>query len=247
MPNAAFHSTYLITCCTVIALTTPVMGGDSQPFTITALVLEGDDVPDFGTVLAINNVAVNNDGEWIVQAETDHHPDCSDVLLRGGVMLLRECGSLDEPEGASIYDFGSVNINNSGSSGWELDLWSEVASQGVYLITDLLLLEGDISTAQDFTPGTTYSWFFGTQINNNDPPQILLNTEVDDPNIPGSDDRALVIITPNADGSDVTETVVFKEGDILPGQTEPIISFSNFYTGLYALNDAGDVMFGARI
>jgi len=246
MSNAALHSTYLITCCTVISLTTPVLGGDSQPFTITAVVLEGDDVPEFGTVLAINNVAVNNDGEWIVEAETDHAGECPDVLLREGVVLLRECDFLDEPEGAYIFDFGSVNINNSGSSGWEFDLYSEIAIQGVYLNTDLLLLEGDISTAKDFTPGTTYTWFFGTKINNNDPPQILLNVEVDDPNIPGSDDRALVIITPNADGPGVTETVVFKEGDILPGQTEPIILFPSFFAN-YAMNDAGDVMFGARV
>ncbi len=247
MSNAALHSTYLITCCTVISLATTVLGGDSQPFTITTVVLEGDDVPDIGAVLDIDNVSVNNEGEWIVEAETDHVGDCPNVLLRGGVMLLRQCGRLDEPEGAFIFDFGSVNINNSGNSGWEFDLYSKVASQGVYLNTSLLLLEGDISTAKDFTPGTTYSWFFGTKINNNDPPQILLNAEVDDPNIPGSDDRALVIITPNADGPGVTETVVFKEGDILPGQTEPIISFANCFTGLYALNDAGDVMFGARI
>ena len=247
MPNAAFHSPFLIICCTVISLATPVLGGDSQPFTITAVVLEGDDVPDIGAVLEINNVSVNNDGEWIIEAETDHAGDCPNVLLRGGVLLLRQCEPLDEPQGAFIFDFGSVNINNSGSSGWEFDLYSKDAIQGVYLNTDLLLLEGDISTAKDFTPGTTYAWFFGTKINNNDPPQILLNAEVDDPNIPGSDDRALVIITPNADGPGVTETVVFKEGDILPGQTEPIISFANFFTGLYALNDAGDVMFGARI
>ena len=247
MPNAAFNSTYLITCCTVIFLATPVLGGDPQPFTITAVVLEGDDVRDYGRVVDIINVAVNNDGEWILQAETDHYDDCSDVLLRGGLMFTHQCGPLDEPEGAYIHDFGSVNINNSGSSGWEFDLLTDGLTQGVYLNTDLLLLEGDISTAQDFTPGTTYTWFFGTKINNNDPPQILLNAEVDDPNIPGSDDRALVIVTPNADGPGVTETVVFKEGDILPGQTEPIISFSKLFTNLYALNDAGDVMFGARL
>ena len=247
MSNATLHSTYLVTCFAVISLATPVLGGDSQPFTITAVVLEGDDVPDFGTVVEINKVAVNNAGEWIVEAKADYAGECPDVLLGGGVMILPGCSPLDEPEGALLYGFGSVNINNSGNSGWEFDLYSKVASQGVYLNTSLLLLEGDISTAQDFTPGTTYGYFFGTKINNNDPPQILLNAEVDDPNIPGSDDRALVILTPNADGPGVTETVVFKEGDILPGQTEPIISFSNFYTGLYALNDAGDVMFGARI
>ncbi|MCH8824177.1 MAG: hypothetical protein IH984_11800 [Planctomycetes bacterium] len=232
--------------CILLPLPISAHAGADQPFTITPLVLEGDNVPDLGIVHSVNKVTINNDGVWIVEVIADDGY-CSNALLRGGDILLSLCSPLDEPKGSYIHKFRSINVNNKGNSGWEFEIVSNNAYLGVYFNTDLLLLEGDISAAEDFTPGTTYQWIFGTQINSNDPPQILLSAQVDDPNIPGSDDRALVIVTPNADGAGITETVVFKEGDILPGQSEPIILFPNSYSGLYAINDAGDVMFGARI
>ena len=237
--------TYFIANCIVLSLTTSAHSGDDQPFTITPLVLEGDYVTDDRTVIAINKVAINNFGEWIVEARTDGFFDCIDVLLRGGKMILNECGTLDEPEGATIFNFGSVNINNSGNSVLEIDFLANDSFQGIYVNTDLLLKDGDISTAEDFIPGTTYKSFFGIKVNNNNPPQILVNTEVEVADNYELD--ALVIITPMADGHGITETVVAKTGDILPGQTEPIISIINYYSGLYAMNDAGDVMFGALL
>ena len=249
MPNALFHPTCLVTCCTVIAFATPGFGGDSQPFTITPLVLEGDDVPEFHSVTRIDNLAVNNSGEWIVEADTTAPIDRDSVLLRNGKLYLRKGDPLDMPKGATIDTFDTVNINNLGISGWNffLDGTPDGShNSGMYLNTQLLIQESDISTAKGFTPGTPYIGFFEAKINNNDPPQLLVMASVDDPNIPSSVDRALVVVDLSGAGPGFTETVIFKEGDVLPGQVEAI---ADLQTGPhdFAFNDLGDVMFIADL
>ena len=249
MPNALFHSTSVITCCTVIALATPGFGGDSQPFTITQLVIEGEFIPGVGTVTRIDTLAVNNSGQWIVEADTNAPTDIDSVLIRNGKLYLREGDPLDMPKGATIDSFDSINLNNLGISGWNffLDGTQDIFDDsGIYLNTQLIIQESDISTAKGFTPGTPYIGFFEATINNNDPPQLLLMASVDDPNIPSSVDRALVVVDLNGAGPGFTETVIFKEGDVLPGQVEAI---ADFQTGPhdFAFNDLGDVMFIADL
>ena len=249
MPNALFHSTSVITCCTVISLATHVFGEDCQPFAITQLIVVGDDVPEFHSVTRIDNLAVNNSGEWIVEADTTAPIDRDSVLIRNGKLYLRRGDALDLPKGATIDTFDTVNINNLGISGWNffLDGTPDGShNSGIYLNTQLLIQESDISTADGFTPGTPYIGFFEAKINSNDPPQLLLMASVDDPKIPSSVDRALVRLDLNGAGPDFSETVIFKEGDILPGQVEAI---ADFQTGphQFAFNDLGDVMFVADL
>lgn len=229
-------------------LNPPALAGDGQPFTITQLVLEGDSVPGVGIVTRIDNLAVNNDGQWIVEADTNAPTDFDSVLIRDGKLYLREGDPIELPKGATIDSFDSVNLNNLGMSGWNffldgtMDIFDD---SGIYLNTELVIQESDISTAKGFTPGTPYIGFFEATINNNDAPQLLLMASVDDPNIPSSVDRALVVVDLGAVAG-FSETVIFKEGDILPGQTEMI---ADFQTGPhdFAFNDAGDVMFIADL
>ncbi len=223
--------------------------GPAQPFTITQLVLEGEFIPGAGTVTFIDNLAVNNSGQWIVEADTNAPTDIESVLIRDGTLYLREGDSLDMPKGATIDSFDAVNINNLGIGGWNFFLDGTKGffdDSGIYLNTELIIQESNISTADGFTPGTPYIGFFEAKINNNDPPQLLLMASVDDPNIPSSVDRALVVVDLSGAGPSFTETVIFKEGDILPGQVEAI---ADFQTGPhdFAFNDLGDVMFVADL
>ncbi len=249
MPNALFRSTCLITCCSVLAFATPSFGGDSQPFTITQLLLEGEFIPGVGNVTFIDNLAVNNAGQWIVEADTNAATDIDSVLIRNSKLYLREGDPLDMPKGATIDSFDSINLNNLGISGWNFFLDGTKGfsdDSGIYLITELVIQESDISTAGGFSPGTPYIGFFEAKINNNDPPQLLLMASIDDPNIPTTVDRALVVVDLSGPSPGFTETVIFKEGDILPGQTEAV---KDFETGPHdlAFNDAGDVMFIAEL
>ncbi len=216
---------------------------------ITQLILEGESIPGVGTVTFIDNLAVNNSGQWIVEADTNAPTDIDSVLIRDGKLYLREGDPLEMPKGATIDSFDSINLNNLGLSGWNffLDGTKDIFDDsGMYLNTQLLIQESDLSTADGFTPGSPYIGFFEAKINNNDPPQLLLMASVDDPNIPSSVDRALVVVDLRGAGPGFTETVIFKEGDILPGQVEAI---ADFQTGPhdFAFNDLGDVMFVADL
>jgi len=213
-------------------------------FAIETLVLEGDSVPGVGLVTHIDNLAINNLGMWIVEADTDHaNTDADSVLIRDGVLYLREGDALDEPEGATIDSFDSVNVNILGTSGWNFFLDGTGGSNddsGIYLNTDLIIQESDISEAPEFSPGTIYIGFFEVKINDAD--AMLVVASVDDPNIPTTVDRALVVISSDAQ----SESVFAKEGDVLPGQTETVADFG---TGpsKFDYNNAGDVMFFADL
>jgi hypothetical protein len=211
---------------------------------IETLVLEGDSVPGVGLVTSIDNLAVNNLGQWIVEADTDHaNTDADSVLIRDGVLYLREGDALDEPEGASIDSFDSVNINVLGESGWNFFLdgtGGTYDDSGIYLNTDLVIQEGDISGAPEFSPGTPYVGFFEVKINDAD--AMLVVASVDDPNIPTTVDRALVIISSDAQ----SESVFAKEGDVLPGQVEAVEDFGTSWSR-FDFNNVGDVMFFAEL
>lgn len=178
--------------------TIQVHAGGAQTFTITQLVLEGDSVDGVGLVTRIDYLAVNDSGQWIVEADTNAGTDVDSVLIKDGTLFLREGGALALPIGASIGSFDSVNLNNAGLSGWNffLDGTKDIFDDsGIYLNANLVLQEGTISTSKDFGPGTPYIGFFESAINNNSPAQILLMASVDDPNIASSVDRALGVMT----------------------------------------------------
>jgi hypothetical protein len=218
--------------------------------TITSAAKEGDAVAGVGNVTSINNVAVNGFGDWIVEVDTDNADTNTDAaLLKNGALHLREGDALPAPAGASLDSFDSVNLNNNGDSGWNffLDGTSGTGDDsGIYFNTALVLQEGTVSSSSDFSPGTTYIGFFEATIDNNDSDQILVVASVDDPAIPSSVDRALVILDIDGSGNLIAENVHAKEGDVLSGQTEGV---NDFGTGPHqvAFNDAGDIMFFADV
>lgn len=216
----------------------------SQP---EAVVLEGDAVAGVGVVTRIDNLAINSDGVWLVEADTDNaDTDTDTVLLRDGVLLLREGGGLPLPAGAVIDSFDSVGIDDDGDSGWNffIDPFPSNEDSGIYFNSALVIREGDISSALAFTPGTPYIGFF--DVKNNTTNLLLAVASIDDPAISSSVDRALVRILVSDAGVLQNESVLAKEGDILAGQTEPVADFG---TGPHqsAINDLGQVLFFADL
>ena len=109
---------------------------------------------------------------------------------------------------------------------------------GIYLDADLLIQESDIATAPEFSPGTPYIGYFDTKIS--DTGKIMVIASVDDPAIDSTVDRAIVLV----DGA--SQSVIAKEGDILPGQTEAV---DDFGTGPHesAINDSDNVLYVAEL
>ena len=215
--------------------------GGGGGVTLTTLLLEGDNVTTVGNVTGIDNVIVNNLGSWIVEADTDNSDtDADSVLIKDGVLLNREGQSLAMPAGSTLDSFDAITLNNKGNSGWNRFLDGTTGSDddsGVYVNDILLIQEGDTSAATGFSAGTTYRGFFETKFN--DLALTLVMASVDDPAIPTSVDRALVIV-----GSG--EEVRHKEGDLLPGQTFPI---EDFETGPhdFAFNNSNELLFVAEL
>jgi len=216
-------------------------------FTPTPLVLEGDVIPGVGTITRVDIVAINNNGDWFVEVDTDNPDTNADsVLLRNGAIFLREGQGLAMPVGAALDSFDSVIINNNGDGGFNffLDNLPTNEDSGVYFNDVLVIQESDISGALAFSPGTPYIGFFDTKLN--DANVFLIVASVDDPAISSSVDRALVLAAVNASGALISETVLAKEGDVLPGQVEPIADFG---TGPHqsAINDLGQVLYFADL
>ncbi|MFH1278495.1 MAG: FlgD immunoglobulin-like domain containing protein [Candidatus Eisenbacteria bacterium] len=213
----------------VITLTCLLAGiAWSQPSPVfQTLVKEGDIVPGVGAVTRIDNLSVANGGVWFVEADTDNpNADIDVVLLRNGSLYLQEGQPLPLPAGSSLDSFDSMRFANDGRASHNFFLSGTSGTgddSGVYLDTALVIQESDISTATAFSPGTAYIGFFGTYFN--DASQILIVASVEDTAIASTVDRALVIADVDNNGNLVSETVIAKEGDILPGQTERITDF----------------------
>lgn len=226
---------------TVVLSTTQVAA--IPPFTIEALVLEGDNIAGVGIVTRIDNIAVNNSGQWFVEADTNNADTNADsVLIRNGELFLREGQALAEPDGATLDTFDSVIMNNNGDGGWNffLDGTSGINDDsGLYFNNSLVLQEGTISSEPRFTPGTPYIGFFDTKFNDSN--LMLVTASMDDVNIPSSVDRAMMLLELDSLGNLISETAIAIEGDVI-GSLPPL---TDFETGPHetALNQNGDVMY----
>jgi len=216
--------------------------------TIETLVLEGDSVPGVGLVTSIYNLAIADDGTWIVQADTDNpSTDFDHVVLEDGVLYLQEGQNLPLPAGAQLDTFDSMFLNDGGNASFNFFLAGTTGindDSGIYWNTSLLIQESAISTAPQFSAGTPYIGFFETRINALD--EILVIASVDDPAINTTVDRALVRLATDGAGNLVSETVVKMEGDLAGSAGLPIADFGTSSTFI-DFNDAGQVMYLAKL
>ena len=219
-----------------------------DPFstTISTALVEGDIVAGVGAVEFIDNLAINSNGDWMVEANTDFaNTDEDGVLVINGVVLLREgiVGNINAPANSFVDSFDGVSINDTGNGGFNLfiDPLASSEDSGIYFNNTLVIQESDIATAKDLSPSTPYIGFFDTKINNND--VIMIMASVDDPAIDTSVDRAIVL----ADTVNGTQTVIAKEEQLLPGQKMRTVD--DFGTGPHssAFNDNDEVLYIAEL
>ena len=226
----------------------PITQAQYQMVEPGAAVTTADVVMSVGTVTSIENMAINDDGSWVVEVDTDNaDTDADGAMLKDGVLLLREGQALAAPAGASVGSFDACTLDNRGDSGWNLFLDGTTGfgdDSGVFLGDTLLFQEGAAASAPGLTPGSPWLGFF--DVKKNDSRQMLVLGTVDDPAIASSVDQVLVRVRLSPTGSMLGQTVIAKEGDLLPGQTEAVALFR---TGPhdFAFNDAGEAMFTADL
>ncbi|MFH1680818.1 MAG: T9SS type A sorting domain-containing protein [Candidatus Eisenbacteria bacterium] len=223
--------------------------GEAQILIIFETVVEeGDLIPGVGAVTTIDNLAVNDNFRWLVEADTDHpNTDADAVIIRNDTLYLREDQPLSQPPGATLNTFDAVRLNNDGHSGWNFFLSGTSGSNddsGIYYDTTLVIQESDVSTAPGFSPGTQYIGFFETHINDNR--EILIVASVEDTAVASTVDRALVIAEVDALGNLLSETLIAMEEDTLAGQSEGIVDFG---TGPHqtAFNNNGEALYFADL
>lgn len=214
---------------------------------VETLVLEGDTVSGVGQVSRVDNLAVDDTGAWFVEADTDHaDSDADSVLLDPAGLFLREGQALTAPSGSTLDSFDSVTRNVAGQGGFNffLDGTSGFGDDsGVYVDDSLIIQESDTVDSSKVSAGTPYIGFFDVKIN--DAEQLFLMASIDDPAIDSSVDRALVVVQ-TSNGAYVSTDLRWKEGDILPGQTEAI---EDFETGPHdsAIDENGSLLFVADL
>lgn len=228
----------------VLSTVTPTLAG--SPYPVQVLLRNGDAITGVGLVTTIENLSVNNSGSWLVQVDTDN-PDVNvdACLVKDGVLLVRENDSVPVPAGAAISSFDAVSVSGVGTFVGNVFLRNATTTtdSGVFLQDKLIIRESQISAAPEFSPNTPYIGFFEARTNANE--QVYIVASVDDPLIPTTVDRALVIAS-TAGGELTGERVVAKEGDILPRQTEAIADFG---TGphLSAFNTQEQILYFADL
>ncbi|MBL0921712.1 MAG: hypothetical protein IBJ10_06245 [Phycisphaerales bacterium] len=226
-------------------------GAAAGPYLFGTAVRQGDNVAGVGLVTSIDNLAINNKGQWFVEVDTNGADTNTDGALLSGTgygsgfsLFIREGDQLGLPAGVSVDSFDAVTINNNGDGGFNFFLGGLPTSQdsGVFFNTTMVIQEGFVSGAAGFSPNTPYIGWFETRINDSN--QIMMMASVDDPAIPTTVDRAIVVIDTDGAGGLVAEKVYLKEGDQIAGQ-----GVTDFGTGPHsmAFNNAGQMMFVADL
>ncbi|MEM9801434.1 MAG: hypothetical protein AAGA20_13995 [Planctomycetota bacterium] len=216
--------------------------------TLSIVLTEGDLIPGIGAVASVDGVSIASDGTTFMKVDTDSSNTAADfVLLRNGTVFLREDQPVMLPAGARIGSFDGTSAGPGGTVALNLVLEGTTSTSddaGVYFGGDLVLQEGATSTATAFSLGTVYTGFFDVQFGA--PDEVLVVANVDDPGIPTAVDRALVVFEIDGAGSLVGESVVAREGQVLPGQTEPI---ADIETGAEEsdINASGQVIYGVDL
>ena len=217
-----------------------------EKLSITPVVLEGDLVPGVGLIESIENVAINSQGEWLVEANTDFaNADEDGVVLKNDAtnLFLREGvqGIINDPTMAFIDFFDSITLNDQGIGGFNffIDPFAGSEDSGVYRDTDLVIQESDVATAPGLSVGTPYIGFFDVKINNSN--DLMLIASIDDEEVLSTVDRAIILID---DGGQ--ETLFALEGQILAEQVNAV---EDFGTGPHesSFNNQGNVLFVAEL
>lgn len=233
-------------------LTALVLPGLAAAQTPQIIVQRGQAIPGVGNAGALQKFCINNDGEWLVLTNTNNpDEDIDEVILRNGFLTLQEGTVVGNPMGASIDEFGSLNINATGDSFWEFKLdnpGSASIDEGLFMNTKLIALEGELLNTPGY--GRTAEWFmFNGITEGNDNNQILVGCEVNDPTIAGFSDQGLLLVTTDGNGNILNTIDIVHEGGQVPelGFTVPANGFPYTLTTQVDLNNRGDVIWQARL
>lgn len=223
------------------------LASNASAQSITPLVLEGDVIPGVGNVTFIDNLAINDNGEWTVEVRTDNpNAAANSAIMKNGSVMLVEGQNMVTPGGSTLLGFDSMTLSTAGNSAFNLGLASVAPGQegGVYWNDKLVIQTGDlIGTPNGFSAGSTYSEILEVRANNSN--QILVLCDFSDPLLSISIDRALITLTLDAAGNLISEHLIVRTGDAYPNGMGLIITEIAIYAHFWGFNDAGQALYRA--
>ncbi len=220
--------------------------GTAQTF--TRLIAEDDPISGGiagGQISFIESVDINNRGGWVCQVRADGGASFSTrYVLVNGVVAFEEDTStgIPQPAGATATYFRSIEINDNGETLCHLSAQTLGGTNTRLVIRNgVTLYQAGVSTciAPGSAFGATYSGTIEVWQNNQN--QLLLASAIS----PSND---LVMIRADLDpltGGILSETLLAREGSVLPGQIRPVESFSPNNRSINGIADNGDAFFFA--
>jgi hypothetical protein len=233
---------FKIVACAALFGAPVALAGDPE-YTVSIAVQQGDVFAPHGTVSNVNDIFVNDNGDWIVDASLTGGTASAALIVNGAVWLA--VGDPLPPSSVSSLSNLLKHMNVHGDIAFRPSI-TGTPDSGIYLNQTPIVLEDDISTAPEFSPNTPYIGFFRARVNDNG--DVFAVTSVDDPAIASSVDRALMWFNYDSKTMVLTEQVLAKEADAAPG-TEPDVVFNDFGTDAdrHAINNNRDALFVASL
>jgi hypothetical protein len=190
--------------------------------TITPLVLQGDSVPGVGLVTGLVGIAVTDSGEWLAQVSTDNADTNIDgALLKNGVLIQQEGMAVPAPAGALHNEFTSRSMRPNGDVAhiWTLTNTPGGTTDniGVYVNSTLVFSKGSTPLAAGWGAGTVHNGLSWANLNANN--QLLVRGNVTDPTSAPVNDWFISILQLDGAFNPVSENVLARAGQVLPGQT----------------------------
>lgn len=203
----------------------------------SALVESGDSVPGVGLVTRIDEFAINDAGEWVLEVVTDHPDEAQDqVVLQNGSVIFREGQTPDGLPGATADFVHIPYLDNAGGVSWRLHLLSSLPDDtALYLGDQLLFRENDLVGSDDL-PATAAYGPFDAKSNGNGKTLVLSGLRN------GGATFAVLELSTDEGGAVLSTEVVLRQGDFLPGQLLPVNGLQNYHHS-FALNELGDAMY----
>jgi hypothetical protein len=238
MPN--IHRTLCVTFLAMLGLATPASAQ------ISTLAREGQSVPGVGDITSFVGVSVNDDGEWIISADTDAIPGMDGVLLTSQGVFRQEGDPVPDPVGATIEAFRPVILDNRGLDSMKVVLDGTSGccglfdDEGIYVGGELMVQRSGESTAPQFAPGSFWRTLEAFEVNNSN--QMIVKGVFDDLGVPGSSQSTLVRLDFSSSGEVLSEDLLLREGDLLPGTTQDVVTVQRA-----TFNDAGQLMVYASL
>ena len=206
----------------------------------TTLIEEGDPVPGLPGLVCtrIDDVAVNNQGDWVLRIDTDADSAMDEVILKNGALQFQQGTStnITEPAGATFFFLDSAILSNAGDEIYSCTIMLAGGSNAqVVYRNGGLLIEQNITVITAPTLPVGSIWESISEVWANSSNQLLVGGRTD------GGKNCIIQINLDAAGAVASEEVIVIEGETLLGHPTPVQGLSlNRHRN--DINDAGETL-----